>query len=393
MARRTTVTRADPWWLTGAVPSADADVSAEAAEASADLNGAVLLRPRRRVAAGDGASTGEGDADRHRDSAGAPTVTQHPDDIDRLSSISREIPRLLRSSPRTAVGLRPRHLGSALGGTVGLLRSQAALLARRREDRPDVDELGFDRAWTESLGGIFRWLYHHYWRVRTIGIEHVPAHGRALLVANHAGVVAYDGAMVHTALLVEHPAQRHPRPLALPPAFRVPLVSSFLRRTGSFPSHPRTAQHLLERDELVLVFPEGLAGTGKPYGERYRLRSFGRGFARLALRTRSPIVPVSIVGSEEVHPMVANLEPLARLLGLPYVPVTFTLPWLGPLGLVPLPSSWIIEFHEPVPPAVGVPGSPAADEREAAEELAARVRAVIQAGVHRNLRRRGSVFA
>lgn len=392
MARRTTATHAHPWWLEDLGSPAEAGVSAEVAQASADLNGAVLLRPRRRETGAGRAPDGELEAERERGGATA-AVTHDPERIERLSSVSREIPRLLRSLPRTAAGLRPRHLGSALGGTLGLVGSQTALLARRRTEAPGADDLGFDREWTESLGGFFRWLYHHYWRVRTVGIDNVPAEGRALVVANHAGVIAYDGAMVHTALVVEHPAQRHPRPLALPPAFRVPVVSSFLRRTGSLPSHPRTAQRLLERDELVLVFPEGLAGTGKPYGERYRLREFGRGFARLALRTRSPIVPVSIVGSEEVHPMVANLGPLARLLGLPYVPVTLTLPWLGPLGLVPLPTSWIIEFHEPVPPPSVAGGSRGADERDAADELAARVRATIQAGVYRNLERRGSVFA
>jgi len=144
----------------------------------------------------------------------------------------------------------------------------------------------------------------------------------------------------------------------------------------------------------VLVFPEGAKGTGKLYRERYRLRRFGRGgFVQTALRTRSPIIPVSVVGSEELHPMLLNLDLAARALGLPYFPITATFPWLGLLGLIPLPSSWIIEFHEPIAPAADGHGPEAAEDMAAVMQISDRVRDTIQQGVYGNLQRRGSVFA
>jgi 1-acyl-sn-glycerol-3-phosphate acyltransferase len=174
--------------------------------------------------------------------------------------------------------------------------------------------------------------------------------------------------------------------------FSMPGASWLVRRTGNTLAHNADALRLLESDELVLVFPEGAKGTGKPYADRYRLRRFGRGgFVEMALRTGSPIIPISIVGSEEIHPNLAEIPALAKLLGMPYAPVTPTFPWLGPAGLIPLPSSWIIEFHPPL--------QLSAEERKAAGDPAAmlaisdRVRDVIQAGVYRNLRRRKSVFA
>lgn len=138
--------------------------------------------------------------------------------------------------------------------------------------------------------------------------------------------------------------------------------------------------------------PPSARGTGKAYSDRYRLRRFGRGgFVDVAVRASSPIVPVSIVGSEEIHPKLAEIPGVARLLGLPYAPVTLTFPWLGPAGLIPLPSSWIIEFHEPI--NVAAEGDEDASEPGRVLAIADQVRDVIQAGVYRNLQRRQSVFA
>ncbi|HEX2682173.1 MAG TPA: 1-acyl-sn-glycerol-3-phosphate acyltransferase, partial [Candidatus Dormibacteraeota bacterium] len=165
----------------------------------------------------------------------------------------------------------------------------------------------------------------------------------------------------------------------------------FLRRTGQAVGHPDDTRRLLERDELVLVFPEGTRGTGKGFRERYRLRRFGRGgFVATAIRAQAPIIPISVVGSEEIYPMVADVTPLARLLGLPYFPVTPTWPWLGPLGMIPLPSKWRIEFH----PLVRVDGHPpsAADDQHLVMGLADDVRNTIQRGIYENLKRRRAVF-
>src|ERR1700682_6023716 len=151
--------------------------------------------------------------------------------------------------------------------------------ARRGPDYA-VDDFGFDPQWTESFLSVFMVLYRDYWRVETTGVEHVPAFGRALLVSNHAGVLPWDGTMIKTAVFAEHPHPRHVRALVASLFMGMPVLSWFLRRTGQTVGHPDDTRRLLERDELVLVFPEGVRGTGKNFKDRYRLRGFGRGIGR-----------------------------------------------------------------------------------------------------------------
>ena len=255
----------------------------------------------------------------------------------------------------------------------------------------EVDDFGFDPQWTESFLSVFKILYRDYWRVETTGIEHVPATGRALMVANHAGVLPWDGTMIKTAMFVEHPQPRHVRALVASLFMGMPVVSWFLRRTGQTVGHPDDTRRLLERDELVLVFPEGVKGTGKPFKDRYRLRRFGRGgFVATAIRAGAPIIPVSVVGSEEIYPMIADLGPVADLFGLPYFPVTPTFPLLSPLGMVPLPSKWRIQFHEPIRTDLCAPGD--ADDQRLVMTLNDHVRDTIQAGILENVKLRRGVF-
>jgi 1-acyl-sn-glycerol-3-phosphate acyltransferase len=238
---------------------------------------------------------------------------------------------------------------------------------------------------------VFRVLYTDYWRVEATGVEHVPATGRALLVANHAGVLPWDGTMIKTAVFVEHPQPRHIRALVASQFMGMPTLSWFLRRTGQAVGHPDDTRRLLERDELVLVFPEGTRGTGKQFQDRYRLRRFGRGgFVATAIRAQAPIIPISVVGSEEIYPMVGNLRPVARLLGLPYFPVTPFWPWLGPLGMIPLPSKWRIQFHPRID--LGEYGPEAAGDQHRVMAIADDVRDVIQRGIYDNLKLRRGVF-
>ena len=254
-----------------------------------------------------------------------------------------------------------------------------------------VDEFGFDPEWTEALLPLFEMLYRDYWRIETTGIENVPATGRAMLVANHAGVLPWDGTMIKTAVFVTHPQPRHVRALVASLFMGMPMVSWFLRRTGQTVGHPDDTRRLLERDQLVLVFPEGVRGTGKMYEDRYKLRRFGRGgFVSTAIRAGAPIIPVSVVGSEETYPMIADVAPVAKLFGLPYFPVTPFWPWLGPLGLIPLPSKWRIQFH----PAVHVEENPpdSADDQNVVMALSDQVRDTIQKGVYDNLKLRRGVF-
>jgi len=254
-----------------------------------------------------------------------------------------------------------------------------------------VDDFGFDAQWTESLLTLFKALYRDYWRVETTGIENVPATGRALLVSNHAGVLPWDGTMIKTAIFAEHPHPRHVRALVASLFMGMPVLSWFLRRTGQTVGHPDDTRRLLERDELVLVFPEGVKGTGKPFKDRYRLRRFGRGgFVSTAIRASAPIIPVSVVGSEEIYPMIADAGPVARLFGLPYFPITPMWPWLGVLGLIPLPSKWRIQFHPAIRTDELEPSS--ADDQHMVMTVADEVRNTIQKGVYDNLRLRRGVF-
>ena len=333
-----------------------------------------------------------------RSAAGLEPADSVPVPVETLSSVTRDLPALLRRTARAALttvgSARPEKVLQAGADGLGFLARQRELARRQAIDPDAIDEFGFDREWTESLLPFFNFLYRDYWRVQVRGLEHVPTEGAALLVSNHAGVLPYDGVMIRTAVYEDLPGHRHARALILNAFFGVPVASWFLRRTGNTLAHPDDAERLLRAGELVLVFPEGAKGTGKLYRERYRLRRFGRGgFVQTALRTGSPIVPVSVVGSEELHPMLVNLDLAARALGLPYFPITATFPWLGLLGLIPLPSSWIIEFHEPVDPAAAGHGPEAAEDMATVMQISDRVRDTIQQGVYCNLQRRGSVFA
>jgi 1-acyl-sn-glycerol-3-phosphate acyltransferase len=254
------------------------------------------------------------------------------------------------------------------------------------------DEWGFDEDFAEAVTPAFEFLYDVWWRVKSAGLENVPAAGRAMLVANHAGsLFPFDASMISAAIRTEHPAPRWPRFMVLDWAFLLPFLSAFMRRVGGVPANPDNATGLLEDDHLVMIFPEGVKGTGKPFSERYRLQRFGRGgFVEVALRTRSPIIPVAVVGSEEIYPKLGEAHSLARLIGAPFVPITPTFPWLGPLGLIPLPSRWRIEFCEPI----DLSGHPpeAAEDRQLVFDLSEQVRELIQEKLYENLVLRGSAF-
>jgi 1-acyl-sn-glycerol-3-phosphate acyltransferase len=311
------------------------------------------------------------------------------------------IRRLRRRAPMLAleaVGNLAATLRQATGREIIDIAAMMAIVQffyqqaeNARRDDSELDEFGFDPLYTESFLPVFRWIYHSYWRVATTGVENVPARGRALLVANHAGVLPWDGAMIKTALFEEHPQPRHARALVAALFFGMPGLSWFLRRTGQTVGHPDDAHRLLERDELVLVFPEGVKGTGKGWSNRYRLRRFGRGgYVQTAIRAGAPIIPVSVVGSEEIYPMIADLGPVADVFGLPYFPVTPTFPLLGPLGMVPLPSKWRIQFHEPVRTDLCAPED-AADQR-LVMTLNDHVRDTVQEGILANVKLRRGVF-
>ncbi|MDP9094937.1 MAG: acyltransferase family protein [Actinomycetota bacterium] len=270
-----------------------------------------------------------------------------------------------------------------------------AFLRRRIDGNYVVDEFGFDADLTANvLAPLLKPLYDRWFRVEVNGIENIPAEGGALLVANHAGGLwALDAAMtafaVHEHTASESPPGRFLRMLGADLLFSTPAVGSLARKAGATLACNPDAERLLTAGELVGVWPEGFKGIGKPFSQRYTLQRFGRGvFVRAALKTGVPIIPVSIVGSEEIHPVLGNAKTLARILNLPYFPLTPTFPWLGALGLVPLPSKWYIEFGEPIHTATH--GAAAADDPVVMFELTDQVRDTIQSTLYRLLVQRRS---
>jgi 1-acyl-sn-glycerol-3-phosphate acyltransferase len=268
----------------------------------------------------------------------------------------------------------------------------AAEFARRRvSGNYQVDSFGFDSDLNRSvLMPAARLLYRDWFRVRMRGLEHVPCAGPALVVANHSGVLPFDAVMLQSGLFDEHPAHRELRLLGADLVYSVPGLATVARKSGHVRASPDHAHRLLTAGELVGVFPEGFKGIGKPFSERYRLQRFGRGgFAVTAIRAGVPIIPCAIVGAEEIYPMIGNARRAARLLRLPYFPVTPLFPWLGPLGAVPLPSNWMVEFCQPVP-TDGAPDARREDDR--VRDLVDRVQGTIQAKLDELLKLRGPAF-
>jgi 1-acyl-sn-glycerol-3-phosphate acyltransferase len=267
-----------------------------------------------------------------------------------------------------------------------------AFLRRRLTGDYEVDDFGFDQDLTdEVLLTLLRPVYERYFRVEVRGVEHVPAEGGALIVANHSGTLPWDGLMLQLAIRDRHPADRHLRLLAADLVFRLPVISELARKAGHTLACAEDALELLERGELVGVMPEGFKGVGKPFAERYKLQRFGRGgFVATALRARVPIVPCSIVGAEEIYPMLGNSRTLARMLGLPYFPLTPTFPWLGPLGAIPLPTKWTMQFGEPIGTEELAPE--AAEDPMLMFQLTDQVRETIQHTLYELLVERRSVF-
>jgi 1-acyl-sn-glycerol-3-phosphate acyltransferase len=240
------------------------------------------------------------------------------------------------------------NIRSALATVFEAIRSAYGKQAQRATDLPDG---GYDPTFADRTAPLLEFLWSRYFRVRLLGIENVPATGPALLVGNHSGGIPYDGALLMHGIHRDHPRHRRVRPLVANFAFRAGWMANVVARVGGVPASRENALPLLASGQLVAVFPEGLRGVGKLYRERYRMARFGRGgFVRLAAEAQVPIIPVAIVGAEEIHPVIGKLTRLAEPLGLPYIPITPTFPWLGPLGLLPVPSKWTMQIGAPIAP-------------------------------------------
>ncbi len=269
------------------------------------------------------------------------------------------------------------------------LRKWGRLGLRSRSE--EVDEFGYDPEYERKVLPFFEFLYAKYFRVEAQGAHQIPAEGRCLLVANHSGTVPFDGIMLRLAVRKEHTQHRGVRWLAEDGIFHFPFLGSFTNRVGAVRACQENAERLLDHGALVAVFPEGIKGIGKLFRERYKLQRFGRGgFVKLCLRTRTPVVPVAIVGGEETNPMLSRVEYLTRAVGIPYLPVTPTFPLLGPVGLLPAPTKWKIFFGQPLD--LEGYGAEAADDEILVGRLTERVRSEIQGMLDRALRERRSVW-
>jgi len=319
-----------------------------------------------------------------------PSLLSNPDSsgsAEDIAAVVREIDahRSTAASGAPEQPEEPNELARRIGAVAEFMR-------RRFTGDYDVDEFGFDPHFNDAVVmPVLRTLFASWFRVDVTGVENLPETGAALVVANHAGVLPFDGLMASVAVHDKHPAQRTLRLLAADMVLDRPLLGQAARKAGHTMACTADAHRLLSKGELTAVFPEGYKGLGKRFKDRYKLQRFGRGgFVSAALRTRAPIIPCSIVGSEEIYPMIGDVRLLARLFGLPYFPITPLFPLAGPIGMIPLPSKWHIEFGEPIPTADYDDAAP--EDPMITFELTDQVRETIQQTLYRLLANRRNTF-
>ena len=323
--------------------------------------------------------------------AGRPRPASPGEVARRLSALERRVEKALAATSARRDGLGADVVRSLTDQALGALASVRRLTPRDLRSAAErwsgLGE-GLEQDVNET---VLEALYRYWWRVEAVGLERVPARGRVLVVANRSGALfPYDTFMIRVALATEHPARRGARPLLDDWLARLPLVGPALARAGAVRGGTTSLRRLLAHEEAVILCPEGT--PAKLFRDRYRLAHFGRAaFARLAIETGTPIVPVGVVGAEEIHPVLARFDLPGRLLGLPTLPITPTFPWLGLAGLVPLPSKWILMVGEPLD--VAARHSPAdASQPAVVARLRDQVRERLQALVLEGLRRRRSIF-
>ncbi len=264
-------------------------------------------------------------------------------------------------------------------------RTREQLRKDARINSAGFDPWGLNLETAERALQSARWLYEIYFRVETHGTENIPA-GRCLLVPNHSGQIPLDGMFVALAAILEAKPPRIVRGMVERWFPSLPFISTLFTRSGSVVGDPHNCIELLKREQTILVFPEGVGGSGKTYWNRYQLQRFGTGFVRIALETNSPIVPVAVVGAEETYPSIYNVAWLAKLLGLPVFPLTPFWPFLGPVGAIPLPVKVELYFGEPM----HFEGDPDAPEEEV-QGMVAQVKEKIQSMLDRGIAARSDL--
>ncbi len=352
--------------------------------------------------------TARQDPDSERPAPPESDATPGPEEIPHASVFSAVLSELLGLGSRSLASLKslptaqlralaadPVHALASLAQALGVdwdssVEETLAFLRQRLKGDYAVDEFGFDPEFTTKIYlPLLRQIADHWFRVEVRGAENLPMDGSALLVSNHAGTLPLDGMILHTVAYDE--IGRHVRMLGADLIFKTPYSGDLARKTGTTLACQEDAERLLSSNQLVAVFPEGFKGLGKPYADRYKLQRFGRGgFVTAAIRAQVPIIPTAIVGSEEIYPLIAKAPALARALGVPYFPITPLFPWFGPLGMIPLPSKWIIQFGEAI--TTDELGHGAADDPMTVFNLTDQVRETIQQTLYALLIQRRSAF-
>jgi len=317
------------------------------------------------------------------------TLTEEKRDERREPELSDDLTQALEALRQGIRARFPGHGGEPAPAAIDW-DAIYALLRRRvgtfgmSERSGEVDEFGMDDVVLRRARPVLDFLYDQYWRVSLAGAENLPPCGPCLLVANHSGLLPYDGLMLAHGIERSHPNHERPRFLAADWLITLPFVQSYLARLGGVRACRENAERLLESKRFVVAFPEGVKGAAKVFRERYRLKRLGRGgVLRVALETGAPLVPVGIVGAEEAHPILFKWTTPARAVGLPFLPVTPTFPWLGPLGLLPLPTKWVIRIGEPLALGHLAPDS-AADElliSRLTEDLRVQIQGLVDVGL------------
>ena len=348
------------------------------------------------------------DDDRESVQAGPEPVEGPEPDHDQPHELGRLLTELAGAGRQLLSGLAGLRGEQLRGLTEDPLHRAFALAERLGVDWPDtvdemadyarsrmtgeyaVDEFGFDPEFTTTVVlPALRQLSRRWFRVEVRGAENIPTEGAALIVSNHAGTLPVDAMVLQSVIFDE--VERHARSLGADLVFSTPYSSEFARRIGVTLACQEDAERLLQREQLVTVFPEGFKGLGKLYSQRYQLQRFGRGgFVSAAVRAQVPIVPVSLIGSEEIYPQIAQLPTLSRILGLPYFPVTPFFPLLGPLGAIPLPTKWIIQFGEQI--ATDELPTGAAEDPMVVFNVTDQVRETIQHSLYALLNERRGIF-
>jgi 1-acyl-sn-glycerol-3-phosphate acyltransferase len=240
---------------------------------------------------------------------------------------------------------RSDWLDSLLGDDA---RRRLAALGHLVEGETPFDRFGLAPEALRRAFPFFHALYRAWFRVTSQGHERLPAEGPVLLAANHGGLLPFDGAMIVMDVLLHTDPPRLVRSVVERWAGSLPWVNVFFARVGQVIGTRENVADLLDEGQAVLVFPEGVEGIRKTIAHRYRLQRFHVGFVEQALRQRAPIVPVAVIGNDDQMPILYDVRPLARRLGVPVAPITPTFPWLGPLGLLPYPVPYRIVYGEPL---------------------------------------------